>query len=120
MKNPENGIVMRDVRDENYDLVTVTTYFLDGKEVTREEYEKVYPPPEGVPMAGGWSRPLLSDALAVHPSQVAEANARNARRGCSVTYDPKDGRAVIPDRAERRKLLKIEGMHDRDGGYGDG
>lgn len=121
MKNPENGCVLRTVRDAEYNPVSVVAYFLEGREVTEEEYRKVYPLDPGVPMiSAGWSRPMLSDALAVHPSQVQEATARNAKRGCSVTYRTDDGRAIVPDRGERKKLLKIEGFHDRDGGYGDG
>lgn len=121
-KPPENGIVLTDRRDENYDLVSVATFYLEGKEVTEAEYRRVFPEPTpGLPMSSmAWSRPQESDALAVHPSQVDEANERNRRRGCSVTYRRDDGRAIVPDRGERKKLLKIEGMHDRDGGYGDG
>lgn len=113
MKHPENGCT----NDS-----TGWHYYLDGKEVTEAEYEAVYPPAESVAgvMFGGWTKPLLSDALAVHPSQVKEAEERNARRGCSVTYRADDGRAIIPDRGERKRLLKIEGLHDRSGGYGDG
>lgn len=64
----------------------------------------------------GW--PIVSSALAVHPSQVAAANARNRRHGVNVTYRP-DGKAVLGDRAARRRLLRLEGMHDNHGGYGD-
>jgi hypothetical protein len=64
----------------------------------------------------GW--PQASVALAVHPDQVAEANERNKRHGVGVTYAA-DGTALVPDRAERRKLLRLEGYHDRQGGYGD-
>lgn len=62
--------------------------------------------------------PLVSEALAVHPKQVAEANARAKRHGISVTYQ-KDGRCIIPDRGNRKKLLRLEGLHDNRGGYGD-
>lgn len=58
----------------------------------------------------GW--PLISDAMGVHPKQVEQANARNKRHGVNVTYK-KNGQAVIPDRGERRKLLKLEGFVDR-------
>jgi hypothetical protein len=109
MKPPENGVTI---------LSDGTHYYLDGREVSEAEYRAVYAP-AGVPAAGGWKKPLKSEALAVHPSQVAAANERNRRAGCSVTYAA-DGTAVVPDRGERKKLLKIEGFHDRDGGYGDG
>lgn len=113
MKHPENGCV-------NYG--GVWTYYLEGKEVTEAEYEAVFPPPEPGPVSSkkGRAWPMLSDALACHPDQVDAMNERNARSGISVTYDRTDGRAIIPDRAERRKLLKREGLHDRNGGYGDG
>ena len=65
----------------------------------------------------GW--PMYSEALAVDPSQVEEANARNKRHGVPVVYDPKNGKAVIPDRAARKKLLRLEGRHDKQGTYGD-
>lgn len=95
-------------------------YFLDGKEVTEKEFRQGFPDKQGVP--GGhppscW--PMTSEALACHESQVAEMNARNEAAGVSTRYKA-DGTAVIPDRSDRRKLLKLEGYHDRDGGYGDG
>lgn len=65
--------------------------------------------PGGTP-ASGW--PLVSSALGVHPRQVKAANERNRKHGVNVQYDPKTGRAHIPDRGERGKLLKLERMHD--------
>lgn len=62
--------------------------------------------------------PMESDALACHPSQVEAMEARNKKHGIRVNYKP-DGTAVIPDRGERRRLLRLEGMVDRAGGYGD-
>lgn len=97
------------------------TCFIDGVEVTPEEFNKRFPPkPLGVPLIASpaiWQG-FESLALAVHPDQVAEATERNRRHGCSVTYAA-DGTALIPDRKERARLMKIEGMHDREGGYGD-
>lgn len=100
---------------------TQATYFLDGVEVTKDEYDKKFPDkPLGVPLIASpaiWQG-FESLALAVHPDQVAEATKRNQRHGCSVTYK-EDGTAVIPDRAERKKVMKLDGLHDREGGYGD-
>ena len=62
--------------------------------------------------------PMVSDALGVHVNQIEKANARNKRMGVNVVYNRK-GQAVIPDRGERKRLLKIEGFHDNNGGYGD-
>lgn len=59
-----------------------------------------------------------SEALACDPSQVAEMNERNKNNGVGARYDP-EGMCHIPDRADRKKLLKLEGMHDKSAGYGD-
>lgn len=99
-------------------------WYINDVEVTEEEYNKRFPPKPieeiGVPMAAAPSiwQDHTSIALAVHPDQVAEATARNIRHGIRVTYD-EEGTAHIPDRAERKKLLALEGMHDNSGGYGD-
>lgn len=98
-------------------------YLIDGRDVTEAEFFAAFPP---APDLGGngagliaWKRPLRSKAMAVHPRQVQEANARNKRLGLAARYD-RDGTAVIPDRSARRDLLKAEAFHDNDGGYGDG
>ena len=62
---------------------------------------------------------MKSDALAVHPDQIPEVMARNKKHGVHVEYDPKDGRAILKDRGQRRDLMRIEGFHDNNGGYGD-
>lgn len=62
--------------------------------------------------------PLVSEALGVLPHQVAEANERARRHGIAAEYLP-NGDCKIADRAARKKLLKLEGAHDRIGGYGD-
>lgn len=66
-----------------------------------------------------WSKKIESDALAVHPDQIAEVVERNRKHGLHIHYLP-DGRPVLEDRAQRRRLMKVEGVHDRRGGYGDG
>jgi len=65
----------------------------------------------------GW-KPLVSDALAVHPDQVPEVIERNRKHGINVHYDS-DGCPVLPTRQVRKALMKIEGHFDRAGGYGD-
>jgi hypothetical protein len=57
---------------------------------------------------------FASRAMAVHRSQVAEADERNRRHGVNVRYDPATGNAMIPDAGERKKLMKLEGMVDHD------
>ncbi len=54
--------------------------------------------------------PMKCEALAVHPSQVAQMNARNKRHGVNVQYCPKWGTAIIPDEGAYKKLRKLEGV----------
>lgn len=106
----------------------IKTYFVDGKMVTEEVFRKAFPPQ---PMAAngrcslvGWSKPLVNDALAVHPTQIAEAMERNAKRGLHVQYNA-DGCPILTSQEERRQLIEIEntcipgGVRDNNGGYGD-
>ncbi len=105
---------------------TGTHYFLNGREVIEARYKEYYPTPE--PISEGepgtalcsWHKPILSDALAVHPKQIAEVMARNARHGLHVEYEPEHGRPILKDRNQRRELMRIERVHDNSGGYGDG
>lgn len=70
--------------------------------------------PGGTPTTG-W--PMQSEGMACHQDQIEEHQARADRHGISVTYKRVSGRKVvveIPDAANRRKLLKLEGFHDKD------
>ena len=95
----------------------------NGVLLTEEEYdawlESIRDDEPEMMISGEW-RNFKSDALAVHPDQCELAEARNKQHGVNVTYDRDDGRAIIPDRNERRKLMKVEKSHDNSGGYGDG
>lgn len=62
--------------------------------------------------------PQRSLALSVHSRQVEKARERAKRHNLGVEY-LNDGTAIIADRAERKRLLKLEGMHDNEGSYGD-
>lgn len=114
-------------------------YFLDGKPVTKAAYDRAFPSkldellavPEELRSGGAVGQatttwPMVSEALAVQPSQVAEANARNKKHGVAARYDA-EGFCHIPTRAERAKLIRLERTHggmpglcDNRGGYGDG
>jgi hypothetical protein len=99
-------------------------YFVNDIEVTEEAYRAANPPK---PLEAGdevlsqstsaWDD-FRSEALAVHPSQVKEANERSKRHNLGVKYDAK-GFARIPDRASRKRLMRLEGVHDNHAGYGD-
>jgi hypothetical protein len=53
------------------------------------------------------ARPLKSDALAVHTSQIPEVMARNAKHGLHIRYD-RSGRPCFTDGSQRKKLMRIE------------
>ena len=61
---------------------------------------------EKTEVSTGW--PMKSEALAVHPSQVAQMNARNKKHGVNVQYCPKWGTAIIPDSGAYKRLRKLE------------
>lgn len=61
-------------------------------------------------------RKFQSRALACHPKQVDEMNARAKRHGIAVEYDKK-GRCRISGPAARKQILRLEGLHD-ESGYG--
>lgn len=106
-----------------------TRYWIDGREVGGEEwYESLetersalpQPAPDDTqPGNRPWSKPILSDALAVHPDQIPEVMERNRKHGLEVEYEQEFGRPILKDRDQRRRLCRIEGVHDNQGGYGD-
>lgn len=60
---------------------------------------------------GTW--PQTSLALAVHSTQVAEANDKLKAAGLSAYHLP-DGRMVVPDAGERKKVLKFKRYVDHE------
>jgi hypothetical protein len=101
-------------------------YYLDGKEVTKAEFDAAFPTKANEILSGGdigvqtdWSKPIMSDALAVHPSQVQEAYDDSVKKGVPTQFDKKTGQPEFRSRQHRRDYLKAYGVRDRDGGYGD-
>lgn len=102
-------------------------YFVDGKEVTREEFDRVFPshpvreirPQALMETSKAW--PRKSDALGVGRNQKEKAEATMAKLGVPTEYVP-DGcggySALIRNNEHQRNLLKATGMHNNDGGYG--
>lgn len=96
-----------------------TTYEIDGKAVTKAEFDVAFPDKAvGAEALCGW-KPIHSDALAVHPSQVDEAVESAKKKGVPTEFLP-DGRPILRTRQHRRAYLRAYGYHDRSGGYGDG
>lgn len=100
-------------------------YFIDGKEVTKEEFNLEFPdkPISGRNLPGVLSNkraawPRKSDALGVHPKQKQAAEKQAADLGVPTEFDGKSGQAIIRDNAHQRSLMKALHVHNNDGGYG--
>lgn len=65
---------------------------------------------------GNWSRPVISDALAVHPNQVQEAEASAKKKGVPTEFLA-DGRPVIRSKEHKRAYCKAYGFLRRDEFY---
>lgn len=65
---------------------------------------------------GQW--PLASDALGVHPAQIAEARAMAEKHGVPTEFT-RDGRAILRDAKHRRRYARLRGYHDLNAGYSD-
>lgn len=91
-----------------------TRYILDGAEVTKEEFDRAFPDKpirHGDDLAIGWHKPVLSDALAVHPAQIPAAMARDKANGLNVEYTP-DGRPILTSQGQKRKMMRSLGVHE--------
>lgn len=72
-----------------------------------------------------WQKPIASDGVKIHVRRVPAAMKRDAERGVPTEYTPHDengggGRPIFRSRKHRRDYLKMLGVHDNDGGFGDG
>jgi len=102
-------------------------YYVDGVEVSHEEFQKATPSRieevlgGGValgPFHGKTTWPMRSDACAVHKDQIPEVMERNKRHGVQgVTYDPVDGTAIIESRGAQKDLIRAEGFTDKNGWF---
>ena len=66
---------------------------------------------------GQW--PLESVALSCHPSQVEAITARNKKHGITGVEYKADGTCVISTPRAQTQLCKLEGVHNRAGGYAE-
>lgn len=98
-----------------------TTYWVDGTEVGKAEFDRQTTPPvtlaEGISGKADKKRrrrgyPIKSVALAVHSSQVGEAQADAVKKGVPTEFTP-GGRPILRDASHRRKYLKAYGFVDR-------
>ena len=99
---------------------------VNGKALTEKEYEahlKKCRQRNGRRLAkivrrsgnSGW--PMRSDALAVWPSQVREAEEHSRKIGVPTQFDSRTGQCILTDRGHRARYMKANGVRDKDGGY---
>lgn len=98
-------------------------YWIDGREVTKDAFDRAFPPVKEEPGEHAGSslvgfKPIQSEALAVHPRQVAGAREDAIKKGVPTDFLP-DGRPVLRTRQHRAEYLRAYGFFDRDAGYGD-
>lgn len=82
-----------------------------------QQTEAMTKPDPGASLCG-W-KPLISDALAVHPSQIPEAIEDAKRKGLGEVDFLKDGRPRFNSRGAFNAYLKAYGFFNKDAGYGD-
>ena len=101
----------------------VTRYYLDGREVTREEFEAAFPPPtpshETVRTSASHAgsslvsfKPLHSEALAVHPRQIPEAIEDARTKGIPTEFD-RVGRPVFTSSRHFRAYARKYGFRHK-------
>ena len=94
--------------------------FIDGEVREVTEHRRPTSPLHGGTQAYGAGNPLTSLAMSCHPDQAGEYNAAMQAHGVQgVEYDQR-GRCKITSRRGRVQAMRAFGLHDRDGGYGDG
>ena len=99
-------------------------YVVNGKTVSREEFlqSKTADWLAGPFMTAHTYRehdPLLSDGIGCMKSQVPEMRAAIRKHGIQGVTVRDSGQLEITSRKGRKELLKMRGLHDSDGGYGD-
>lgn len=99
-------------------------YRLNGKEVSRREFHRRGCVGQfGVPMIANTytdAKPLISEGLGCMRNQVGEMRAEIAARGIQGVKVLDSGQLEITSRRGRREVLRMRGLCDADGGYGDG
>jgi hypothetical protein len=98
----------------------MSTYRINGKPVSREEFLRRKLGGEGLPMAQSTKWPLLSDGAGIDPSQIPEYREALQKYHGVDTQFTAEGQAIFRDRKHRAAHLKACGFFDKDGCYGDG
>ena len=101
------------------------TYRLNGKKVSREEFcagaKRNWL--AGPPMTANTYTehdPLISDGCGVMKAQVGETRDLIRRHGIRGAAVLNNGQIRFTSRRARRDFLRMRGLHDLDGTFGDG
>jgi hypothetical protein len=96
-----------------------TSYFLDGKKVSEQEYRERFPAPKaGIPKAKhhrAW--PIKSNAGLVAPEDVPLAIKTDKERGAPPTEYTPGGRPIFTSQSHQTKWCRAHGYHNNDGAY---
>lgn len=100
------------------------TYYVNGKEVTREEFRAGSKSDwlQGASMsASTYSEhdPLISEGVGCMKSQVPELRAEIRKHGIVGAQVKDNGQVVFTSRRARKELLRVRGLIDNEGSYGD-
>lgn len=97
---------------------------LNGKEVTPERFH------QGGKIGGSGiprvtqtytsAKPLVSDGIGCMKAQVPEMREAIRAHGIVGAHVRDNGQIEFTSRRARRNVLKMRGLHDNDGGVGDG
>lgn len=99
-------------------------YKLNGKTVTKKEWDAR----PGVGLSGGASMgtvaytesaPLISEGIGCMKAQVPEMRETIRKHGIKGVRVRDNGQLEITSRRGRKELLRVRGLADADGGYGD-
>lgn len=101
-------------------------YILNGKQVTKEEFDAAGAKGDEflkgsafVPHTYRDHDPLLSDGMGCMKAQVPEMREVIRRHNIKGVTVRDSGQLEITSRRGRRELLRVRGLADADGGYGD-
>lgn len=103
-------------------------YFWNGREVTAKEHarlmskhsrlKELFESGKAPATHSPATWPMVSESMAVHPSQIQEAMAEDRKHGVPVDYLP-DGRVVYTSPRQRKAHMEKHGFFDKNGGYAD-
>lgn len=106
--------------------MSTIVYKYNGRPVTKEELDQLMPAKpnwlDAPPMAANtYSEhdPLISEGCGVMKAQVGEARAAIKQHGIVGAQVLDSGQVRFTSRRARKEFLRMRGLNDNDGSYGD-